>query len=53
MVDVAAEDCGRDGSDEHASMAWELNDANMVFALLARNTEAEGLEPMTVDEVKM
>ena len=52
-VDVAAEDCGRDDSDKHASTVWELNDANVVFALLARNTEAEGLEPTTVDEAKM
>ena len=51
-VDVAAEDHGRDDSDEHASMAWELNDTNAVFALLAGNTEAEGLEPTTVDEAK-
>ncbi|KAF8548565.1 hypothetical protein OG21DRAFT_1422865, partial [Imleria badia] len=51
-VDVAAEDRGRDDSDEHASTAWELNDANAVFALLAGNTEAEGLEPTTVDEAK-
>ena len=49
---MAAEDCGRDDSDEHASTAWELNDANVVFVLLAGNTEAEGLEPMTVDEAK-
>ena len=34
-------------------MAWELNDENAVFALLARNTKAEGLEPMTIDEAKM
>ena len=39
--------------DERASMAWELNDENAVFALLARNTEAKGLEPMTIDEAKM
>ena len=39
--------------DECASMVWELNDENVVFALLARNTKAEGLEPMTIDEAKM
>ena len=39
--------------DERASMAWELNDENAVFVLLARNTEAEGLEPTTIDEAKM
>ena len=39
--------------DECASMAWELNDENAVFALLAGNTEAEGLEPTTIDEAKM
>ena len=39
--------------DERTSMAWELNDENAVFALLAGNTEAEGLEPTTIDEAKM
>ena len=34
-------------------MVWELNDENVMFVLLARNTEAEGLEPMTIDEAKM
>ena len=39
--------------DECASMVWELNEENAVFALLAGNTEAEGLEPTTIDEAKM
>ena len=39
--------------DERASMVWELNNENVVFVLLAGNTEAEGLEPMTIDEAKM
>ena len=34
-------------------MAWELNDENAVFALLAGNTKAEGLELTTIDEAKM
>ena len=51
-VDVAAEDRGKDDSDEHASTAWELNDANAVFALLAGHADAEGLEPTTIDEAK-
>ena len=37
----------------HASTAWELDDKNAVFALLAGNAEAEGLEPMTIEEAKM
>ena len=39
--------------DECTSMAWELNDENAVFALLAGITKAKGLEPMTIDEAKM
>ena len=37
----------------HALTAWELDDKNAVFALLAGNAEAEGLEPMTIEEAKM
>ena len=39
--------------DECTSMAWELNDENAVFVLLAGNTEAKGLELTTIDEAKM
>ena len=34
-------------------IAWELDDENAVFALLTGNAEAEGLEPMTIEEAKM
>ena len=34
-------------------MAWELNDANAVFALLAGHADTEGLEPTTINEAKM
>ena len=53
VVDVAAEDCEKDDSDEHTSTAWELNDTNAVFALLAGHADAEGLEPTTINEAKM
>ena len=36
-----------------AATAWELDDENAVFALLTGNAEAEGLEPMTIEEAKM
>jgi len=38
--------------DEQALMAWELDNESAVFALLAGNAEAEGLEPSTIDEMK-
>ena len=37
----------------HASTVWELDNENVVFALLARNAEAEGLEPTMIEEAKM
>ena len=36
-----------------AATVWELDDENAVFALLTGNAEAEGLEPMTIEEAKM
>ena len=41
-----------EGTDEHASMAWELNDKEAVFVLLAGGVDAEGLEPVTIDNAK-
>jgi len=38
--------------DEQALMAWELDNESTVFALLAGNAEAEGLEPSTINEAK-
>ena len=35
-----------------AMTAWELDDKNAVFALLTGNAEAEGLEPITIEEAK-
>ena len=52
MVNVAAEDHEKDDSDKHTLTAWELNDANVVFVLLAGHADTEGLEPTTIDEAK-
>ena len=41
-----------EGTDEHASMVWELDDKEAVFALLAGSVDAEGLEPVTIDDAK-
>ena len=39
--------------NEQASMAWELDKEDAVFALLVENAKAKGLEPSMIDEVKM
>ena len=40
------------GTEEHASMVWELDDKEAVFALLASSTDTEGLESVTIDDAK-
>jgi len=41
-----------EGMVEHTSTAWELDDTEAVFALLAGSADAEGLELATIDEAK-
>jgi hypothetical protein len=41
-----------EGTVEHASTVWEPDNTKAVFALLAGNTDAEGLELTTVDDAK-
>jgi len=41
-----------EGTVEHASTVWELDDTEAVFALLAGNVDTEGLELVTIDEAK-
>jgi hypothetical protein len=41
-----------EGTVEHASTVWEPDNTKAVFALLAGNTDAEGLELTTDDDAK-
>lgn len=41
-----------EGTVGHPSTAWELDDTEAAFALLAGSAAAEGLELATVDEAK-
>ena len=40
------------GTDEHASIAWELDDKEAVFVLLASSMDAEGLQLVAIDDAK-
>jgi len=41
-----------EGTVEHASTAWELDDTEAVFTLLAGSADTEGLELATINEAK-
>ena len=41
-----------EGTDEHASIARELDDKEAVFVLLASSMDAEGLQLVTIDDAK-